>query len=628
MSLHRLPYRPDWDGLRAVAILSVLLCHAGLGFPGGFVGVDLFFVLSGFLITRLILKDLDQGSFSLAAFGERRLRRILPALGLVTVFTLVAGYLFMAPAANHALGQSAIALFALVPNFYFWWQTGYFSEEAASKPLLHTWSLGVEEQFYLFVAVLFLVLQRYQKVQQARWWLGGLAVCSFGLGLVMVSKNPSAGFFLLPSRAWELCAGSLLVFLPTLSATIPRILREVLSLVGFGMILFCSILYDQNTPFPGLAALVPVIGTILLLWTGEGIGQSLVHRLLSLPWMVLIGRISYPLYLWHWPILALVNYSSFDPPSPMGRLGLLGLSFFLSLLTYYFLELPIRSRRLLPRPITFIGYSGAMGVVVLLAVVILSPYSGVGSDFSPDENGIKQTALRDEKYLPNVDGNGELEGNLKKYGAVGASPEILIWGDSHAMAVLPAIESLCDENNMSALAATRYLTPPLGNYPPDDETRFNNKVLEYLKIHPMRAVILAGRWNSYLTDGALQDQLLETVDQIQAMGIKVFFLKDVPHFSYHVPRIIALNTTRKFEIHRLGVSRIEYETMNPYYESIVPELDNRGVQILDPAPYFAQGEDHDLFLPFDANGIFYRDSDHLTTHGALAIKRVFSPVFE
>ncbi|RLT17889.1 MAG: acyltransferase, partial [Planctomycetota bacterium] len=140
MSLHRLPYRPDWDGLRAVAILSVLLCHAGLGFPGGFVGVDLFFVLSGFLITRLILKDLDQGSFSLAAFGERRLRRILPALGLVTVFTLVAGYLFMAPAANHALGQSAIALFALVPNFYFWWQTGYFSEEAASKPLLHTWS--------------------------------------------------------------------------------------------------------------------------------------------------------------------------------------------------------------------------------------------------------------------------------------------------------------------------------------------------------------------------------------------------------------------------------------------------------------------------------------------------------
>ncbi len=628
MSLHRLPYRPDWDGLRAIAILSVLFCHAELGFTGGFVGVDLFFVLSGFLITKLIQKDLDQGRFSLGLFIERRFRRILPALGLVTVFTLVAGFLIMGPSANHALTQSAVALATFVPNFYFWWQTGYFSEEAASKPLLHTWSLGVEEQFYLLIALLFLLLQRFHRVKQAKWWLGGLAVGSFAFSLVMVANQPATAFFLLPFRAWELCAGCLLAFAPTLSPKVPRLVREILSLVGFGMLIFCSILYDKETPFPGLAALCPVIGTLLLLWTGDGLGKTLVHRLLSLPWMAFIGRISYPLYLWHWPILALVSYSSFDPPSPIWRLGLLGLSFFLSLLTYYCLELPIRTRRILPRPKQFLSYSGSFAMVFLLAIAILSPVFGEGNDFSPDENGIKQTALREEKYLPNFEGSGDLEGHLQKYGAVGASPEILIWGDSHAMAVLPAIESLCDENNMSALAATRFLTPPLGNYPPDDQTRFNNKVLEYLKTHPMRSVILAGRWNSYLADGTLKDQLLETVDQIQSLGIKVFFLKDVPQFSYHVPRILALNTLRKFEIHRLGVSRLEYENMNPYFESIVTDLDSRGVRVLDPVPYFIQGQDPNLLLPFDANGIFYRDTDHLTTHGALAIKRVFAPVFE
>ncbi len=628
MFLHRLPYRPDWDGLRAIAILSVLFCHAELGLPGGFVGVDLFFVLSGFLITRLIKKDLDQGSFSLAAFGERRLRRILPALGLVTVCTLVAGFLFLAPAANFALSQSAIALAFLVPNFYYWWQTGYFLEEAASKPLLHTWSLGVEEQFYILIALLFLLLHRFHREKTAGWWIGVLAMGSFAIGHYWVSNHPSAGFFLLPSRAWELCGGCLLALAPTLSPKVPRLVKEVLSLIGLGLILFCSILYDSNTPFPGLAALIPVIGTGLLLWTGGDLGQTLVHKMLSLRPLVLIGQISYPLYLWHWPILAMVNYSSFDPPSPLGRLGLLVLSGFLSLLTYYGLELPIRTRRLLPRPGVFLGYSGAIGAFVLLVMVGTTTYQGGTCDFSPDENRIQQTAKRDEKYLPNFEGSGELPGKLPKYGAEGVTPEILIWGDSHAMAVLPAIESLCDENKMSALAATRFLTPPLGNYPADDPSHFNNKVLEYLKTHPIRSVILAGRWNSYLMEDDLKDKLLETVDQVQAIGIKVFFLKDVPHFSYHVPRILALNTTRKFEIHRLGVSRIEYESMNPYFESIVSDLDNRGVRILDPIPYFVQGQDPDLFLPYDELGIFYRDSDHLTTHGALAIKGAFAPVFE
>ena len=244
-----------------------------------------------------------------------------------------------------------------------------------------------------------------------------------------------------------------------------------------------------------------------------------------------------------------------------------------------------------------------------------------------EQNLVATTSQRVDRYLPSYN-RGEMIGDLKRFGDETADPEILVWGDSHAMAVLPAIESLCNLKNTTALAATRFLTPPIGGFRNYEEDTFNQLVLEFLETSRVHTVILAGRWSTYLVNELEHPRLLETVDRLHEKGIRVFFLKDVPNFPYHVPRIMSMNITRKFEIHRLGVSLAEHEQANPYYLELLPELLKRGVGILDPLPYFVRDENPDLLLPFDANGVFYRDGDHLSVYGALSIRDVFSPVFD
>ncbi len=623
---HRLPYRPDWDGLRAIAIVGVIFCHAGFGLPGGFIGVDLFFVLSGFLIAKLIFKDMEEEKFSFIGFWERRLRRILPALVAVTLSTMVAGYYIMAPEAYRALGQSAMALTGMASNFYFWWDTGYFSDEADFKPLLHTWSLGVEEQFYFLIALVFLLLARSGQMKRAAWWIGGLSAFSLLCSIIGVAQEQEWAFFLLPARFWELGAGTLLAMVKP--ARLPRFAYELMSFVGLATILLCSVLYSSDLPFPGLAALPPVLGMILLLWPKtEGAPASLIQQLLALPPIAFLGKISYPLYLWHWPLIAFQNYWSFDPPEASARIQPMLLCLLLSVLTYFLIEFPFRSRLILRAPRNLLRVSGAMGVAVIVLGFVLMGYQKWKSDAPTDPDLIQATTKRPEHYLISRNPGLEVDDPVK-FGDENASPQILLWGDSHAMAVLPAIESLCEINGTAALAATRFMTPPISEHQGHDGDTFNRSVMEFLETHTIKTVILAGHWSNYLDRTSEAESLLETVDKLQSMGIRVFFLKDVPDFRYHVPRIMTMNTTRKFDMRRLGVTRSEYEQANVGQEEILPELERRGVVVLNPTRFFAWDEDPDVFLPFDSAGVLYRDADHLSVHGALAIKDVFEPVFE
>jgi peptidoglycan/LPS O-acetylase OafA/YrhL len=626
MSLHRLPYRPDWDGIRALAILGVVFCHAEVALAGGFIGVDVFFVLSGFLISKLIFKDMERGNFSIVAFWERRLRRILPALIVVTTSSLVAGYLVMAPDAYQGLGRSAIALVGMVSNFYFWWDTGYFSEEADYKPLLHTWSLGIEEQFYFLIVVGLVLLTRFGQLRKAAWWVGGLSLASLGISIWGASHESAAAFFLLPGRAWELGTGSLLAMAsPVL---LPRLVREIMGFFGLGILLFCAVLYDGHTLFPGWAAIPPVFATCLLLWPNpKGSVSPLFQRFLSLPPLAFLGKISYPLYLWHWPHTAFLNYWSFDPPEFPSRIGVLLLGLALSILTYYFVEAPFRNRAFVPTPNGLLRYATVAGLLVVCAGNIIVNEASKKLDQPLQQNLVHATTQRVERYLPNHS-PGQTIDNMARFGDETETPEVLVWGDSHAMAVLPAIESLCQLNNTTALAATRFLTPPIGAFRQDDEDTFNQLVLEFLEKSRIHPVILASRWSSYLSNDSEHPRLLETVDRLHELGIRVFFLMDVPNFSYHVPRIMSMNLTRKFEIHRLGVSLSEHEQANACYLELVPELAKRGVGILDPLPYFVRDENPELLLPFDAKGVFYRDADHLSVHGAMSIRDVFNPVFD
>ncbi len=303
-----LHYRPDVDGLRAVAVLAVLAFHAG-GFPtpGGFVGVDVFFVISGYLISSLIMKQIAAGTFSITSFYERRIRRILPALTVMLAFTCVLAYLYLLPTELKNFADSLLAANFSASNFYFWQHSDYFVSPL-SNPLLHTWSLAVEEQFYIVFPLLLYVLYR--------WWPGRvkivvavLAALSLAVSGYGAYHDSVTTFYMLPTRAWELLIGTLLAMklLPELRTSIGRNLASITGILLIG----CAILlFTKATPFPGLAALPPCVGAALIIWSGES-GMSVVNSALSLRPVVFIGLISYSLYLFHWPIIVFQKMGAF-----------------------------------------------------------------------------------------------------------------------------------------------------------------------------------------------------------------------------------------------------------------------------------------------------------------------------
>lgn len=293
-----LKYRADIDGLRAIAVLVVIFFHAGIpGFSGGFVGVDVFFVISGFLITSIIVNEIDEGKFSIARFYERRIRRIFPALFPVIVFTVVAGAFLYDFVSFKELGKSIVATTLFSSNIHFWHQAGYFDTESIRKPLLHTWSLAVEEQFYIVFPLLLLAINRFGKKLYLPWLLG-IGLLSLFASIYGIYSNPSVTFYMVPTRAWELLAGSILALqrIPLLKS---NSYRNLFSVTGFGLICYSVVCYTEATLFPGANALAPVIGASLIIYSGMEGGASTVKKFLSVKPLVSIGLISYSLYLWH-----------------------------------------------------------------------------------------------------------------------------------------------------------------------------------------------------------------------------------------------------------------------------------------------------------------------------------------
>ncbi len=336
-------HRREIDGLRAVAVLPVLLFHAGFpGFSGGFVGVDVFFVISGYLITGLVLTDLDAGRFSIAQFYERRARRILPALFLVTICTVPVAWALMLPEAFRRFGESAGAMALFLSNFYFLSKVDYFAPAAELQPLLHTWSLAVEEQFYLFFPPLLAWL--WPRGRRVTLWvllviLGASLLFSVWAG----GENAERNFFFTGSRVWELAVGAVCAVAGHGRAGAPR---QVPALAGIAMIVAAVALFDRTTPNPGLPTLLPVTGTaMVLVW---GLRGTIVAAALSLRVPVAIGLVSYSAYLWHFPIFALTRIALDHMPSPGAMAGLVALSLALASLTWWLVEQPFRRREPLP----------------------------------------------------------------------------------------------------------------------------------------------------------------------------------------------------------------------------------------------------------------------------------------
>jgi peptidoglycan/LPS O-acetylase OafA/YrhL len=633
-------YRPEIDGLRAIAVLAVVFFHADLGFSGGYVGVDVFFVISGFLITALIIKDLEHGAFSLAAFWERRARRILPALFVVTVVILVSAWFLLLPTDFQSLGRSASALAIFAANIHFWLDSGYFAEPSAEKPLLHTWSLAVEEQFYFVVP---LVLWGAWKVValRPRNRLVVLFSAAFGVSLVLsvlrVGSNPSSTFFLLPTRAWELLTGSVIALLPAAYSRAPLTIRQLVSVLGLGLVIWPIFFYHKNTVFPGAAALPPCIGTALVIWS-NGASQTCVGKLLSLRPVVFVGLISYSLYLWHWPLFAFGTYWSIGATPLNLRLLLLVIGLLLAVLSWRFVETPFRKRQIFGSRRAILT-AGVGGLAVLFALgAILMVNQGFPQRLSSEARSYADGKL-DSSFIHELTTQDIAQGKLVPLGdAAAAAPTMLVWGDSHAMAAMQAFDTFLKQQHRGGRAATRsQQAPVMGFHRSDrrsraDSLEFNENVLKWLKENPVKDVVLVGYWKFYTRDtkgptaenspvcdplvySEMVEGILKTVEKIKSTGARPWILLDVPVHSFDIPQMLARSVIFKQDLSGLCAKPDDTNGLGGKDSQTIQRIIAAGAHVIDPRPAFLDPSGRFYIISTHQTSLYY-DSNHLTTKGA------------
>jgi peptidoglycan/LPS O-acetylase OafA/YrhL len=538
-------YRREIDGLRAVAVLPVILFHAGVGaFSGGFVGVDVFFVISGYLITTILLAEMATGRFSFAQFYERRARRILPALFVVMAACIPFAWVWMPPAMfedfARSLGLAALSL----SNFWFARETAYFSPAAELQPLLHTWSLAVEEQYYLLFPPLLLLMCRLGP----RAVLGGLvalSLASLALAIWGGGHDPSRNFYFTPSRLWELGAGSLCAV--ALAGRGPGA-DDRLALPGLGLILGAVVLFDHETPTPGLWTLVPVLGTVLIVLFG-GAG-SLTARVLALRPLVAVGLISYSVYLWHQPLFALARLQAVQPPSPAVMLGLAGLALLLAWATWAWVEQPFRRRPvpLLPARGRLFGAAGAAVVAAVAFGVLADNSAWWDRRLSPEQRQLLayQTYFRtpafDAAYRHPDCFFTEDAGGLAAFrpdlclALDDARPNVLLIGDSHAAHLWHGLVQVLPQVNF--MQVTTAGCRPLDFVPaePDCVALMTLVWDEFLPRNAARidTILLAARWRN--RDVAA---LGESLNWLARFGVSLVVLGPVAEFVPDVPVLLS-----------------------------------------------------------------------------------------
>lgn len=492
-------YRPEIDGLRAIAVLPVILFHAGFSaFGGGYVGVDVFFVISGFLITTIIIEERAGGSFSLVRFYERRARRILPALFLVMAVSCILAWRLMLPDELAGFGQSLIAVVAFVSNILFWRANGYFDLAAEQKPLLHTWSLGVEEQFYIIFPLLVAVGWRLRR-QNLMLLLSGIALLSLAFAQWWLHRNASGTFFLLPTRAWELLAGALLALHVSRDAASRAISDRWANrgaFVGIVLILGPVFAYGPTTPFPGLAAVPPVVGSLLLLAFATPV--TFVGRLLTLPPLVGLGLVSYGAYLWHQPLFAFARLLSANPPPSWVFVLLSMASIVLAWLSWRFVEAPFKSRARWSRRKLFIGATAASLAFVASGAAMVATH-GAPNRFTPRVLAL----LTPDKTR--IDGCPAIDPWLHvcRIGAVSTVPTIVLLGDSHAYAIATAFGNALRRQGLAGYVVHTDCHPIPGIFDSreaitPDRVAFcaeaNRRLLAFVTRPTIRAAIIAVRW--------------------------------------------------------------------------------------------------------------------------------------
>lgn len=635
-------YRSDVDGLRGISILLVALYHANLGLNGGYVGVDVFFVISGFLITGLILHQRQNQTFRISNFYARRIRRIVPAAFALALTSLSLGFILLLPEDFVGLAKSVICYQIMAGNIFFWRDVGYFAAAAETKPLLHTWSLSVEEQFYLAYPLLLYAFPlrylRQLKLTILVLFIASLALCWWG-----THRYPSATFFLMPTRSWELLLGALLFFIPHSKS---EVLNNLISGSGILLILTCAALFSNKTIFPGLMALLPCLGAALII-NGGKMQNTHAYRILSSKPLLNLGLLSYSFYLWHWPPIAFYTYWFGTPKSFTEGISLLFIGWIISLVSYRSVERPFRDGQILSksgRTFCFFVCSIVASTLMGLCVIANAGFPNrIPSRMLPFiASSTKKPDSRDYQtpFVPKQITDLPRIGNRSQTEVI----DFIVIGDSHASGLAAEFDRIAKTKNLSGVIACKFGVVPLQSswknnqisiLHKEDNVDWSDSVIALVNKHHIKNVILIARWQAFQGDriqysGPLptvpsqpnslashltpfQSAFTATVERLEKLGCSVWVFEQVPQQTASPIMALAfasltyqeLPTGIDIESHKLATSELD---------QILSLLSTGSLRYVRCEPFcFNRGG---MSILGNANGSFYKDDNHVSELGA------------
>jgi len=634
-------YRPEIDGLRSLAIIPVILFHSGVAlFAGGYIGVDVFFVISGYLITSIIAGELEDSRFSYSGFYYRRAKRILPALFVVIAVTLPFSFFWMLPEQHESYLDSLVYVSLFVSNFLFWKESGYFASSAEEKPLLHTWSLAVEEQYYLLFPLLIVGLWRFGRNPVLATILL-LSCLSLWLSQWGSAHKPEANFYLLLSRAWEIFAGAIAALLMLKKQPQGN---GLLAFVGLLCILISIFAYDESTPIPSLYALLPVVGTVLMLVYGQS--NTLVAKALSFGPLVYIGLISYSLYLWHQPILAFARLKGLPLDDAWLLMCLLGWTFVLAVATYKFVEVPIKKS-------SFYASKARLFGVVAAGLVVFIGYGNVASNsnYFTLKYPAAAAMLEQTKWPAELSYS---EACRIKYGAdqyclikdIQQAPTAALIGDSHANHFYWGLSEYVEQKGGNLLLLGAGACPPFiganrGFHPEHGYLRcFNRTDKLYQSVidnSAIKEVYIAFRGDEYLRDDvSLHDVngeitngnnltksvlfLRKTIGLLKAAGKKVVLISDLPDLPMSLETCIKNDYVLQ---QATGCLDLPLNSMSSAYTALLAAMAMTKELVIFPTYSFTNQQ-----FPSGDAGLTYRDSTHLSYKGSMYFGPMYKQYFD
>jgi peptidoglycan/LPS O-acetylase OafA/YrhL len=646
-------YRPEIDGLRALAVLPVILFHAGFdSFGGGFVGVDVFFVISGYLITTIIISELAYGNFSIINFYERRARRILPALFFVMAVCLPFAWFWLTPNDLIDFGKSLIAVSTFSSNILFWSESGYFDSSAELKPLLHTWSLAVEEQYYILFPLFLILVWRFGM----RWIIAILFIIFLTSLLAShwgAYNSPSATFYFLPTRGWELLVGVFAaIYLRKKRYVNSHAISQILSLIGFSMVIFSIFYFNEKIPFPSFYALVPTLGTFLMILYAEP--KTLVFKILSHKHLVAIGLISYSAYLWHQPLLAFARHRLLGEESMPVLIFLCILSIVMAWFSWRFVEKPFRDKKITTRKTVFT--SSLIGIVLFIFIGSLFIYK----DGLPERVNLTQE-LQESFERPKVADCFDIpySYSAEKWGCtLGAVDneeiDFMLFGDSHSLSLKNIINDLGIKYGKKVFfTGAGGCIPFIGVYSDRDDQKISNcnllnfRVYKFAKQEKIKGLILSARW-SYYTHGDYEfsgGQLIsdvdnneyslkksleafsilfhQTIDLYNDIQVPIHIISQPPHQQYNPESLYFQFLKGRIDIEEASIKKEDFSKLNRIPRTVFnSRLDD--FNLYDVTSIFCNNYTCPIGTPEKS---FYYDEDHLSIFGAERLIATIDKIF-